>query len=233
MTNHQLQLTLSIPSLLLYLCSISAIWELSGCSLNALWVLLNWIWAQKMKIESFWQVRNERRWWFPDAEGGDFRTNEQTLAFLELLSEPKTTDTGYSCSHFLIIPCADGLMDLPPMMATAVPLTRILGFATIELSDEWNIVMSLIDLIDYSSKLSNPVITSCCNLLPGWWCVIFLAIRPGILSGCKMMNKTWDSLHIECRMTGASAGTAMGLAEVNIDNKTKNFRLRLSYERWA
>ena len=63
-------------------------------------------------------------------------------------------------------------MDLPPMMATAVPLTRILGFATIELTDEWNIVMSLIDLIDYSSKLSNPVITSCCNLLPGWWCVI-------------------------------------------------------------
>ena len=43
-----------------------------------------------------------------------------------------------------------------------------------------------------------------------------LAIRPGILSGCKMMNKTWDSLHIVCRMTGAGKGTAMGLAEVNI-----------------
>lgn len=33
-----------------------------------------------------------------------------------------------------------------------------------------------------------------------------------------MMNKTWDSLHIVCRMTGASPGTAMGLAEVNIEN---------------
>ena len=30
------------------------------------------------------------------------------------------------------------------------------------------------------------------------------------------MNKTWDSLHIVCRMTGAGKGTAMGLAEVNI-----------------
>ena len=47
---------------------------------------------------------------------------------------------------------------------------------------------------------------------------IFFAIRPGILSGCKMMNKTWDSLHIVCRMTGANVGTAMGLAEVNIEN---------------
>ena len=46
------------------------------------------------------------------------------------------------------------------------------------------------------------------------------AIRPGILSGCKMLNKTWDSLHIVCRMTGAGKGTAMGLAEVNIKTQS-------------
>ena len=33
--------------------------------------------------------------------------------------------------------------------------------------------------------------------------------RPGILSGCKMLNKTWDSLHIACRMSQ----TNMGLSE--------------------
>ena len=35
-----------------------------------------------------------------------------------------------------------------------------------------------------------------------------------------MLNKTWDSLHIVCRMTGAGKGTAMGLAEVNIKTQS-------------
>ena len=53
--------------------SLSALLVLSECSLNALWVLLKWIYAKKMKIESLsWD-----------------RTNERGLAFLELLTEPK------------------------------------------------------------------------------------------------------------------------------------------------
>ena len=34
-----------------------AVWLLSECLLNALWVLFKWVWAKKMKIESFRQTR--------------------------------------------------------------------------------------------------------------------------------------------------------------------------------
>ena len=30
---------------------------------------------------------------------------------------------------------------------------------------------------------------------------VFSMFRPGLLNGCKMLNKTWDSLQISCRMS--------------------------------
>ena len=67
-SDHHHQLTMSATSFLLYFCSLGAILVLSECSLNALWVLLKWIWGKKMKIESSWQVRLAWRWWFPDRQ---------------------------------------------------------------------------------------------------------------------------------------------------------------------
>merc|ERR1719422_2793731 len=36
--------------------------------------------------------------------------------------------------------------------------------------------------------------------------IVTPSVRPGILSGCKMLNKTWDSLHIACRMSQTDIG---------------------------
>ena len=62
-------------------CSLSALYVLSECLLNPIWVLVKWVWAKKMKIESFGKLGSngwKNRW-----------TVEWRLMFLELLSEPK------------------------------------------------------------------------------------------------------------------------------------------------